>query len=124
MPVTVSLQHLQQQLYTLISELTRFSLLLLLLLLLPVSHTLLCVSHLPVITATLVDVVGSLALVTQSARSGVSLAINTLYLNPMPGACGESCGGATWSCRQPVPVLHLHVMCGDDIGALLPVLLT
>lgn len=35
--------------------------------------------------ATLVDVVGSLALITQSSRSGVSLAINTLYLNPMPG---------------------------------------
>jgi hypothetical protein len=35
--------------------------------------------------ATLVDVVGSLALITQSDRSGVSLAINTLYLNPMPG---------------------------------------
>jgi acyl-coenzyme A thioesterase PaaI-like protein len=36
--------------------------------------------------ATLVDVVGSAALVTLSDRGGVSLAINTLYLNPMPGA--------------------------------------
>lgn len=36
-------------------------------------------------TATLVDVVGSVALVTQSNRGGVSLAINTLYLNPLPG---------------------------------------
>ncbi|WIA42983.1 hypothetical protein OEZ86_009521 [Tetradesmus obliquus] len=35
--------------------------------------------------ATLVDVVGSAALVTLSDKGGVSLAINTLYLNPMPG---------------------------------------
>eukprot|EP00775_Hariotina_reticulata_P008551 gene8551-8733_t len=35
--------------------------------------------------ATLVDVVGSAALITSSIRGGVSLAINTLYLNPMPG---------------------------------------
>jgi hypothetical protein len=36
--------------------------------------------------ATLVDVVGSAALVTLSDKGGVSLAINTLYLNPMQGA--------------------------------------
>jgi acyl-coenzyme A thioesterase PaaI-like protein len=35
--------------------------------------------------ATLIDVVGSAALVTLSDKGGVSLAINTLYLNPMPG---------------------------------------
>lgn len=35
--------------------------------------------------ATLVDVVGSAALVTVSNRGGVSLSINTIYLNPMPG---------------------------------------
>lgn len=34
--------------------------------------------------ATLVDVVGSAAIVTISDRGGVSLGINTLYLNPMP----------------------------------------
>jgi hypothetical protein len=40
--------------------------------------------------ATLVDVVGSAALVTLSDRGGVSLAIHTLYLNPMPGAAANA----------------------------------
>lgn len=36
-------------------------------------------------TATLVDVVGTAALLTISPRGGVSLSINTNYLDPMPG---------------------------------------
>lgn len=36
-------------------------------------------------TATLIDVVGTAALLTQSKRGGVSLNINTNYLSPMPG---------------------------------------
>ncbi|KAK9812786.1 hypothetical protein WJX72_003675 [[Myrmecia] bisecta] len=39
--------------------------------------------------ATLVDTVGSAALVTQSTRSGVSLNISVDYLSPMPS--GEDC---------------------------------
>jgi acyl-coenzyme A thioesterase PaaI-like protein len=35
--------------------------------------------------ASLVDVVGTAALITSSTRGGVSLAINVLYLSPMPG---------------------------------------
>lgn len=53
----------------------------------------------PLPAATLVDVVGSLALVTQSNRSGVSLAINTLYLNPMPGAYSPQ--WLCWTCSVP-----------------------
>jgi len=35
-------------------------------------------------TATLVDVIGSAAIVTQADRGGVSLSINTNYLSPCP----------------------------------------
>ena len=36
-------------------------------------------------TATLVDVVGTAALLTMNPRAGVSISINTNYLDPMPG---------------------------------------
>ena len=36
-------------------------------------------------TATIVDIVGTAALLTQSVRGGVSLNINTNYLSAMPG---------------------------------------
>jgi acyl-coenzyme A thioesterase 13 len=36
-------------------------------------------------TATIVDIVGTAALLTRSRRAGVSLAINTNYLRPVPG---------------------------------------
>jgi hypothetical protein len=59
--------------------------------------------------ATLVDVVGSAALVTLSDRGGVSLAINTLYLNPMPG------GAAPHNRRKPC--VHASVASVLGLGA-------
>jgi hypothetical protein len=56
--------------------------------------------------ATLVDVIGSAAIITQADRGGVSLSISTHYLAPMP--IGDVSTGAPWAAHEAPQCCFAH----------------